>query len=115
MAERYAAGSLCWAADPTGVHPERPVLILSHDTHPYGATECAVMCLGTSVSQFQHPTPPLENGHYGGVSFNKRPHLLPWAIRTIAPGSLMTNRGVGHLTPEGEREVKKALLMLFSV
>ena len=115
MAERLSAGSICWAVDPTGVHPERPVVILSHDTHPYGATECAVMCLGTSVSQFQHPTPKLEQDHYDGISFNKTPHLLPWALRTIAHGSLQTNRAVGHLTADGEEAVKKALLLLFSI
>lgn len=115
MSERLSAGSICWAVDPTGVHPERPVVILSHDTHPYGATECAVMCLGTSVSQFQHPTPPLEQHHYDGISFNETPHLLPWALRTVAPGSLETNRAVGQLTADGERAVKKALLLLFSV
>jgi hypothetical protein len=73
------------------------------------------MCLGTSVSQFQHPTPPLEQHHYEEISFNKTPHLLPWALRTVAPGAIKTSRAVGHLTEGGEREVKKALLMLFSV
>jgi hypothetical protein len=73
------------------------------------------MCLGTSVSQFQHPTPPLEEHHYNGISFSDTPHLLPWALRTIAPGSLDTSRAVGHLTADGETEVKKALLLLFSV
>lgn len=73
------------------------------------------MCLGTSVSHFQHPTPPLEQHHYDGISFDKTPHLLPWALRTIAPGSLQTNRAVGQLTPDGERAVKKALLFSFSV
>jgi hypothetical protein len=115
MSERLSAGSICWAADPTGVHPERPVVILSHETHPYGATECAVMCLGTSVSQFQQPTPPLEEHHYDGISFNRTPHLLPWALRTIAPGSLETGRAVGQLTGDGQRTVKKALLLLFAV
>lgn len=115
MSERHSAGSICWAVDPTGVHPERPVVVLSHDTHPYGATECAVMCLGTSVSQFQHPTPPLKEHQYEDVTFGKTPHLLPWVLRTIAPGSLMTNRAVGRLTSDGERAVKKAFLTLFSV
>jgi hypothetical protein len=73
------------------------------------------MCLGTSVSQFEHPTPPLEQHHYDGISFNETPHLLPWALRTVAPGSLETNRAVGRLTTDGERVVKKALLLLFSV
>lgn len=73
------------------------------------------MCLGTSVSQFQHPTPPLEEHHYNGISFNDTPRLLPWALHTIAPGSLETSRAVGQLTADGEREVKKALLTLFSV
>jgi hypothetical protein len=115
MSNRLSAGSICWAVDPTGVHPERPVVVLSHDTHPFGATECTVMCLGTSVSQFQHPTPPLGDHHYNGISFNNTPHLLPWALRTIAPGSLDTSRAVGQLTADGEQEVKKALLLLFVV
>lgn len=115
MSNRLSAGSICWAVDPTDAHPNRPVVVLSHDTHPFGATECTVMCLGTSVSQFQHPTPPLEDHHYTGMSFNDTPHLLPWALRTIAPGSLETNRAVGQLTADGEQEVKKALLLLFSV
>jgi hypothetical protein len=115
MSERLPAGEICWAVDPTGVHPERPVVVLSHETHPYGATECAVMCLGTSTSQFQHPTPPLEQQCYDGISFSKTPHLLPWALRTIAPGSLNTNRPVGHLTEDGEKRVKKAFLRLFSL
>lgn len=115
MANRLSAGSLSWAVDPTGAHPERPVVVLSHDTHPYGATECTVMCLGTSVSQFEHPTPPLEAHHYDGITFNETPHLLPWALRTIAPGSLHTSRAVGQLTDAGVRELKKAFLVLFSV
>lgn len=115
MARRLPAGSLCWAADPTGNHSERPVVILSHDTNPYGATECAVMCLGTSVAGIQHPTPELKQHHYNGISFNKTPHLLPWALRTIAPGALKTNRAVGQLTDDGIREVKKALLLLFAI
>jgi len=115
MANRLSAGSICWAVDPTGVHPERPVVVLSHETHPFGATECTVMCLGTSVSQFQHPTPPLAADHYDGISFTSTPHLLPWALRTVAPGSLETDRAVGQLTAAGEREVKKSLLLLFSL
>lgn len=70
MAERLPPGAVCWAADPTGEHPERPVVVLSHDTHPYGATECAVMCLGTSVATYQHPTPQLKENHYTGITFN---------------------------------------------
>jgi hypothetical protein len=66
-------------------------------------------------SQFQHPTPPLEQQCYDGISFSKTPHLLPWALRTIAPGSLNTNRPVGHLTEDGEKRVKKAFLRLFSL
>lgn len=115
MVDRLPAGSLCWAIDPTGAHPERPVVVLSHDTHPFGATECAVMCLGTSVSRFRHPTPPLEPHHFEEISFGETPHLLPWALRTIAPGALNTDRPVGHLTAEGEQAVKKALIQLFAV
>jgi hypothetical protein len=40
---------------------------------------------------------------------------MPWALRTVAPGSLDTNAGAGQLTDDGVREVKKALLMLFSI
>jgi hypothetical protein len=115
MSNRLSAGAVCWAIDPTGVHPERPVVVLSHETHPFGATECTVMCLGTSVSNFDHPTPPLNDQHYEDISFNRTPHLLPWALRTIAPASLNTGRAVGQLTEGGEKEVKKALLSLFSV
>jgi hypothetical protein len=73
------------------------------------------MCIGTSVAKFQHPTPELEQDHYSGISFNKTPHLLPWALRTIAPGALNTSRSVGKLTDDGVQEVKKALLLLFSI
>lgn len=114
MSNKLEAGSICWATDPTGIHEDRPVVVLSHDTHPFGATECAVMCLGTSVSSFQHPTPELDQQHYTGITFSNTPHLLPWALRTIAPGSLNTTQ-VGNLTSAGEKEVKKALLLLFSV
>lgn len=115
MSRRLPARAVYWGVDPTGAHPERPVVGCSHETHPFGATECAVMGLGTSVSQFQHPTPPLEPHHYEGISFSRAPHLLPWALHTIAPGTLATDRAVGHLTDAGKHVVKKAFLSLFSV
>lgn len=112
---RHPAGVICWAQDPTGKHDERPVVILSHDAHPYGATECTVMCCGTTIKQFHHPTLPLNDHHYTGIQFSRTPNLLPWNIRTIAPGSLKTGRPVGQLTSDGEKQVKKAFLTLFSV
>jgi hypothetical protein len=82
---------------------------------PYGATECTVLCLGTSVAKYQHPTPPLKQNHYTDITFSETPHLLPWALHTIAPGALETDRTVGELTDDGVQEVKKAFLMLFAI
>ena len=65
------------------------------------------MCLGTSVSTYQHPTPQLTEDHYTGITFSDMPHLMPWALRTIAPGTLEPDRAVGQLTDAGVREVKK--------
>lgn len=112
---KHSAGTLCWAQDPTGQHDDRPVVVLSHDTHPYSATECTVMCCGTTVGHFSHPTPKLQPSDYTGITFGKAPHLLPWNIRTIAPGAIETGKAVGSLTSSGEKAVKKAFLALFSI
>lgn len=110
----YSAGTVTWARDPTGAHDQRPVVVLSHEHHPFSATECTVMCLGTNASKYDHPTPELTDQHVSGISFSEPTHLMPWALRTILPGAISTGTP-GHLTEEGRKLVKRELIKLFSL
>jgi len=109
---RLPAGTVCWARDPTDAHSERPVVVLSHDTHPFGATDCTVMCIGTSAGKYQQTTPELEDHHLDGLSFSDTSYLMPWALYTIPPGTLVDGKATGELTEDGRRLVKKALISL---
>jgi len=109
---RLPAGAVCWARDPTGAHPQRPVVVLAHETHPFGATDCTVMCIGTSAGTYEQTTPELEDEHLDGVSFSDTSYLMPWALYTIAPGTIANGSTSGKLTEEGRRLVKKSLISL---
>lgn len=109
---KLPAGTVCWARDPTDTHPERPVVVLAHDTHPFSATDCTVMCIGTSAGKYQQTTPELQDKHLTGISFSSASYLMPWALYTIAPGSIMIERVKGELTSEGRTLVKKSLISL---
>jgi hypothetical protein len=56
---KLSAGDVCWARDPTDAHPQRPVIVLAHDTHPFSATDCTVMCIGTNAGRYQQTTPKI--------------------------------------------------------
>lgn len=112
---RFPAGTVAWARDPTDAHPQRPVVVLSHEHHPFGATQCTVMCAGTSAGDYDHPTPELRPEHLTGISFSETTYLEPWAIYTVEPGVVNTGRAVGELTDEGIKQVKIALVSLFKV
>lgn len=109
---KLAAGDVCWAQDPTGAHPQRPIVVLAHDTHPFSATDCTVMCVGTSAGKYQQTTPELKDEHLTGIAFNDTSYLMPWALYTIAPGSVMNGKMKGELTEDGRRLVKKSLISL---
>jgi hypothetical protein len=109
---KLPAGTVCWAKDPTGAHPQRPVIVLSHATHPFSATDCTVMCIGTSAGKYQQTTLELEEKHLTGISFTDTSYLMPWALYTIPPGTLMNGTAGGELTEEGRKLVKKSLISL---
>ena len=109
---KFSAGDICWVKDPTGAHPHRPVIVLAHDTHPFSATDCTVMCIGTSAGMYPQTTPELNDEHLDGISFNDASYLMPWALYTIAPGTIMSGMAQGKLTEEGRRLLKKALISL---
>ena len=109
---KLSAGDVCWAQDPTDAHPQRPIVVLAHDTHPFSATDCTVMCVGTSAGTYQQTTPELEDEHLDGISFNDTSYLMPWALYTIPPGSIMNGKTKGELTEGGRKLVKKSLISL---
>lgn len=109
---KLSAGDVCWARDPTGAHPQRPIVVLAHDTHPFSATDCTVMCIGTSAGRYEQTTPELKDEHLEGISFGETSYLMPWALYTIAPGALVNGNATGSLTEEGRRLVKKSLISL---
>lgn len=109
---KRAAGAVCWAQDPTGAHPQRPIVVLAHDTHPFSATDCTVMCIGTSAGKYQQTTQELEDEHLDGISFPDTSYLMPWALYTIPPASLLTGNATGELTEAGRKLVKKSLISL---
>ena len=111
---KYPIGTICWAVDPTGAHEQRPVVILSHEKHPFSASDCTVMCIGTSAGDYDHYSPELKDKHLSGISFDETNYLMPWALHTIPPSGLITTR-TGELTEDGEKLVKRALLSLFKV
>lgn len=109
---KHEAGEVRWAQDPTNAHPERPVVVLSHENRPYSSVECTVMCLGHGSGDLDHDTPELSEEHLSGISFGKATFLMPWAIYTIPPAEVQQGRASGKLTDEGKRLVKRELIRL---
>ena len=109
---KFSAGDACWAQDPTDAHPQRPVVILAHDTHPFSATDCTVMCVGTSAGKYQQTTPELKDEHLSGISFSDTSYLMPWALYTILPSAIMNGNTSGELTADGRKLLKKSLISL---
>jgi hypothetical protein len=109
---KLSAGDVCWAQDPTDAYRQRPIVVLAHETHPFSATDCTVMCIGTSAGKYQQTTPELENEHLSGISFDNTSYLMPWALYTIPPASIMNGKIKGELTEEGRRLLKKSLISL---
>lgn len=108
---RYPSGTVCWIQDPTNAHPDRPAVILSHDTHPFGATDCTIMCIGTSANKYPDQyTPEVKDTHLSGISLSKQSYFMPWALYTIPPGAIRQAKPIGQLTPAGEKQAKKALI-----
>jgi len=70
------------------------------------------MCVGTSAGKYQQTTPELKNEHLNGISFNDTSYLMPWALYTIPPGSIMNGKMKGELTEGGRKLVKKSLISL---
>lgn len=111
----YPAGTVGWATDPTAAHDDRPVIVLSHEYHPFSATDCTVMCAGTAAARYAHPTPELTDEHVAGISFQEPTYLMPWALYTIPPNAIASGRATGQLTASGETLVKKELIRLFEL
>lgn len=109
---KLSAGDVCWAQDPTGAHSQRPVVVLAHETHPFSATDCTVMCIGTSAGKYQQTTPELEAEHFDGISFGDTSYLMPWALYTIPPATVMNGATKGKLTEDGRKLLKKSLISL---
>jgi len=72
------------------------------------------MCVGTSAGKYQQTTPELKAEHLNDISFNDTSYLMPWALYTIAPGSIMNGETRGELTENGRRLVKKSLISLLA-
>ncbi|SFR34475.1 hypothetical protein SAMN04487937_1324 [Halorubrum sodomense] len=70
------------------------------------------MCVGTSAGRYQQTTPELKDEHLEGISFNDTSYLMPWALYTIAPGTIMNGDTKGELTESGRRLLKKSLISL---
>jgi len=70
------------------------------------------MCIGTSAGKYQQTTPELKNEHLHGISFNETSYLMPWALYTVPPGTIMNGKAAGKLTENGRRLVKKSLISL---
>lgn len=109
---KLSAGDVRWAQDPTDAHAQRPVIVLAHETHPFSATDCTVMCIGTSAGKYPQTTPELTDEHLSGISFTETSYLMPWALYTIPPGTILNGKANGELTDAGRRLVKKSLISL---
>jgi len=70
------------------------------------------MCIGTTAGKYQQTTPELTDEHLSGISFNDTSYLMPWALYTIAPASIMNGTTNGELTAAGRTLVKKSLISL---
>jgi hypothetical protein len=70
------------------------------------------MCVGTSAGKYQQTTPELKDEHLNGISFSNTSYLMPWALYTIPPGSIMNGKASGKLTADGRRLLKKSLISL---
>jgi len=70
------------------------------------------MCIGTSAGKYQQNTPKLKDEHLNGISFTDTSYLMPWALYTIPPGSIMNGKAKGELREDGRRLVKKSLISL---
>jgi hypothetical protein len=70
------------------------------------------MCIGTSAGKYQQTTPELEDKHLNGISFTDTSYLMPWALYTIPPGTIMNGKASGTLTDAGRTLVKKSLISL---
>lgn len=110
--DKFSAGDICWAQDPTGAHPKRPIIVLSHETHPFSATDCTVMCVGTTAGKYRQTTPELKEKHLDGISFSEPSYLMPWALYTVPPATILNGNTKGVLTKAGRKLVKKSLISL---
>jgi hypothetical protein len=70
------------------------------------------MCIGTSAGKYQQTTPELKDKHLNGISFTDTSYLMPWALYTIPPGTIMNGKANGTLTEVGRTLVKKSLISL---
>jgi hypothetical protein len=70
------------------------------------------MCVGTSAGKYQQTTPELKDKHLSGISFTDTSYLMPWALYTIPPGTLIDGKASGKLTEDGQRLLKKSLISL---
>jgi len=70
------------------------------------------MCIGTSAGKYPQTTPELEDEHLDGISLGETSYLMPWALYTIPPGTIMNGSTKGELTEDGRTLLKKSLISL---
>ena len=72
------------------------------------------MCIGTSAGTYRQTTPELAAEHLDGISFGGTSSLMPWALYTIPPGTIVNGAMKGELTDAGRDLVKASLVSLLS-
>lgn len=72
------------------------------------------MCVGTTAGKYQQTTPELKDEHLEGISFSDTSYLMPWALYTIPPGTIVNGKMKGELTEAGRKLVKKSLVSLLN-
>jgi len=70
------------------------------------------MCIGTSAGKYQQTTPELTDDHLEDISLNDTSYLMPWALYTIPPGTVIDGAAARELTESGRKLVKKSLISL---
>lgn len=70
------------------------------------------LCVSEQQLESKQTTPELKDEHLNGISFGYTSYLMPWALYTIAPATIINGKMEGKLTEGGRRLVKKSLISL---
>lgn len=105
----YPQGSLVFAQDPTGAHPNpRPVIVISDVDRPFVEQETTVVCL-TSQHDYTHDVARLPGDCVDGLTLRKSSYVMPWAIDTIPLSSIRESLPTGTVTADGLSIVADAI------